>query len=169
MLCHACSLFLSLLQSQAMHKQHSPLPFSLTHTPAHAHQHTQTMLCVFGSSVTTGAEKAMCLQWQVHSGVSSVPTTRLQNNITLSSSAYADTHQHARTHTTGRRSLTLLNRPHKSAAEVHTFSPFLSGVFSFPGQILTLCQILWCFIQLASVQGFQLTRTTALQVCRLQY
>lgn len=34
------------------------------------------------SGVITGAEKAMCLQWQVHSGVSSVPFAGLENNIT---------------------------------------------------------------------------------------
>lgn len=55
------------------------------------------MLGVYGCSVIAGAEKAMCLQWQVHSGVSSVPTTRLQNNITLSSSAYAHTLTHIHT------------------------------------------------------------------------
>lgn len=53
---------------------------------------TERMLRVFGCSVTAGAEKAMCLQWQVHSGVSSFLTTKLQNNITLFSSAYMYTH-----------------------------------------------------------------------------
>lgn len=63
----------------------------------HEQRTTQKMLTVFGSSVIAGAEKAMCLQWQVQSGVSSVPTTRHQNNITLSSSVYAHTHTRTRT------------------------------------------------------------------------
>lgn len=66
------------------------LLFAHTHTQPRTQRERNTqkmLLSVFGCSVTAGAEKAMCLRWQVHSGVSSVPTTRLQNNITMFSRA----------------------------------------------------------------------------------
>lgn len=96
MLCHSGSLFLSPSHSQThAHRQctSNTLP-SLSLSHSHMYKEPLRKCWVFGCSVIAGAEKAMCLQWQVHSGVSSVPTTRLQNNIALSSSAYADTHTH---------------------------------------------------------------------------
>lgn len=83
--------------AQATHR----LP-RLAHTliRARVQRTIQKLLSVFGWSVITGAEKAMCLRWQVHSGVSSFSTTRLQNNITLSSGAHTHTDKLTHIHTT---------------------------------------------------------------------
>ncbi len=116
-------MFLSLSHSQthAHRRCWSNTLLSVSLSPlTHVQRTTQKMLSVFGCSVIAGAEKAMCLQWQVHSGVSSVPTTRLQNNITLFSSAYAHTHLHTVTHTRRTLFADTQNQPHKSTAEVPT-------------------------------------------------
>jgi len=93
-----------------------------TDTKACTHSYPE-MLNVFGCSVITGAEKAMCLQWQVHSGVSFVQTTRLQNNIPLSSCAYSYTGTPTHTHTRALLSNTQ-NQPNKTDTEVHTLTTF---------------------------------------------
>ena len=68
--------------TRALGKKHTRAR-DLTHTLLHVQRSTQRKKeLVFGCGEITEAEKAMCLRWQVHSGVSSVPFARLENNIT---------------------------------------------------------------------------------------